>query len=220
MAPIDHDFNDESLLDLAMTHSSTGKAQNNERLEFLGDTVLDLIVAEALYHGHPEMNEGALTEFKAEVVSRKTLAEAARQLGLDEGVRVGSGMRGRALPRSVLANIYEAILGAIYLDAGLEASRDYVHKTLAEPLSRPHHQESPHNPKQELQQLCQKLWGSPPAYKTVRQHGQSHARAFLVVAEAGGETYPSAWGRTLKEAERWAAYEALLVLSGEEGASA
>ena len=216
MAPIDHDFTDGALLELAMTHASTGAARNNERLEFLGDAVLDMIVAEELYEDHPELTEGALTEFKAEVVSRRTLAEAARNLGLEEHVILGSGLRGRALPRSVLANLYEALLGAIYLDAGLEVSRAFVRRSLAEPLARPTHQEAPSNPKQELQQLTQRLWGEPPSYHAVDDRGRSHARAFLVEAVAGGRHFPSAWGRTLKEAERWAAHEALLLLGEED----
>ena len=212
MSPIDHDFAQQRWLELAMTHSSTGRRENNERLEFLGDTVLDLIVAEALYRAHPELNEGALTEFKAEVVSRKTLAEAAKRLGLDKHVILGAGLKSRALPRSVLANIYEALLGGIYLDAGLEAARRYVEKTLAEPLSQPHHLDAPVNPKQELQQFSQRVWNAPPTYRVLDEIGRSHARAFLVAATCSTEEFPAAWGRTVKEAERWAANEALLVL--------
>ncbi len=216
MPPIDHEFNDPHLLRLAMTHSSMGLAQSNERLEFLGDTVLDLIVAEALFRDHPEMDEGALTEFKAEAVSRKSLAEAAKRLGLDEHVRVGMGLRSRVLPRSVLANIYEALLGAIYLDGGLEVSRAYVEATLAKALHEPHLRSTPVNPKQELQQHCQKLWGTPPKYKVQEEIGRAHARAFLVTAVCEDREFPSAWGRTVKEAERWAAHEALLVLRDED----
>ncbi|MCL4134503.1 UNVERIFIED_CONTAM: hypothetical protein GTU68_059197 [Idotea baltica] len=189
-----------------------GVADNNERLEFLGDTVLDLVVAEALFRDHPELDEGALTEFKAEVVSRKSLAEAAKRLGLDKRVQVGPGLRSRVLPRSVLANIYEALLGAIYLDAGLEVSRAYVEETLAEALHQPHLRDTPENPKQELQQFCQRLWGTPPKYRIEEEIGRAHARAFLVVAVCEDREFPSAWGRTVKEAERWAAHEALLVL--------
>jgi ribonuclease-3 len=218
MAPFDHEFGDGTLLELALTHASTGAAENNERLEFLGDVVLDLIVAEYLYERHPELAEGALTEFKAEVVSRKTLAIAAREIEIERHVVLGSGLRGRALPRSVLANLYEAILGAIYLDAGLEASRQFVLRTLREPLASPTHQAAPSNPKQEFQQLVQRLWGTPPTYHVIEERGRSHARAFLVEADAGGQSFPGAWGRTLKEAERWAAYEALLVLEGDESA--
>jgi len=215
MKPLPHDFADPALLELALTHSSTGRARNNERLEFLGDAVLDLIVADVLYGDHPELSEGALTEFKAEIVSRRTLADAARALELDGHVTVGPGLKGRMLPRSVMANLYEALLGAIYLDAGMEPSRAFVPETLAGPLAQARQEVSPGNPKQELQQLAQRRWGEPPTYRVGEEWGRSHARAFLVVAQAGGNEYPAAWGRTVKEAERWAAYEALLVLEDE-----
>ncbi len=209
-------FRDRELLELALTHSSVGEGENNERLEFLGDAVLDLIVAEDLYHSLPDQPEGVLTEMKAWVVSRATLAEAARKLGVERHVRVGPGLRGRALPRSVLANLYEAILGAIYLDRGLEAAERFVERTLADPLGEVRAKRLAGNPKQELQQICQRRWGSPPDYVLLEEHGRSHARAYLVSAEAGRRRFPPAWGRTMKEAERWAAHEALLVLADEE----
>jgi ribonuclease-3 len=104
-------------------HASTGAEQDNERLEFLGDAVLDLVVAEDLFRFHADLPEGDLTELKAWVVSRRVLAEAALRLELDQAARLGSGLRQSALPRSVLANLYEAVLGAVYMDGGLEAAR-------------------------------------------------------------------------------------------------
>ncbi len=212
MALRPHQFQDETLRVLALTHSSTGRAKDNERLEFLGDTVLDLIVAEELYRRHPKLDEGALTEFKADIVSRRTLAEAARDLDLAAAVTLGAGLRGRALPRSVLANLYEAWLGAIYLDAGLEVARAFVLDSLSGPLAQAQDVKTPGNPKQELQQLAQRRFGDPPNYRVLEEFGRAHARAFLVAAEVDGRDYPSAWGRTVKEAERWAAHEALLLL--------
>ena len=209
--PTPFNFQDESLRELALTHSSTGLPRDNERLEFLGDTVLDLIVAEELYQRHPDLDEGQLTEFKADIVSRRTLADAAREASLADPVRFGAGLRGRALPRSVLANIYEAWLGAIYLDAGLDAAQAFVLATLAEPLAQAAVAQAPENPKQELQQIAQRELGEPPAYRVIDEFGRAHARAFMVSAEVGGRCFPPAWGRTLKEAERWAAHEALLI---------
>jgi ribonuclease III len=216
MAAIPHAFGDPALLDLALTHSSTGAARDNERLEFLGDAALDLIVADELFQRHGDLPEGDLTELKATVVSRRTLAEAARQLGLEEAAQVGPGLRRRALTRSVLANLYEAVLGAVYLDGGLEAARAFARRTLHEPLAHVHTRRSRANPKQTLQQLCQKRWGSVPEYALLESRGEAHARAFLVAAEFDGRRFPSAWGRTLKEAEGWAAHEALLELDAEE----
>jgi ribonuclease-3 len=213
MPSLPHEFRDPELLELALTHSSLGSSRDNERLEFLGDAALDLIVAEDLYRCHPNLAEGELTELKASVVSRKTLAEAASALDLGKTARLGQGLRERALPRSVLANLYEAVLGAVYLDGGLEAARAYVLATLAAPLHAVRSRDREANPKQQLQHLCQSRFSTLPAYVVLEDRGEAHAKAFLVAAEADGERYPSAWGRTRKEAESWAAHEALLVLS-------
>jgi ribonuclease-3 len=215
VSPLPHDFQDERLLELALTHASTGASEDNERLEFLGDAVLDLIVAEELYRVVPPLDEGAMTELKAWVVSRRVLAGVARALGLEERARVGAGMRDRALTSSMLANLYEAALGAVYLDAGLDAARAFARATLAGPLERVQELKSAPNEKQVLQRHSQVLTGEPPEYVVLRERGHAHAKAFLVAAEVGERRFPSAWGRTLKEAERWAAHEALLVLQEE-----
>lgn len=212
MPPFGHDFHDPTLYELALTHSSVEGAKDNERLEFLGDAALDLIVAEELYVRHPDLPEGALTELKAAVVSRKALAAAARRLDLESRARLGRGLGGRALSRAMLANLYEALLGAIYVDGGLDAARAFALASLDEELDDVRERHLAGVPKQRLQELCQKRWGTPPTYVVLEQRGKSHTRAFLVAAEADDEQFPSAWGRTVKEAESWAAQEALLVL--------
>jgi ribonuclease-3 len=216
MTPFGHDFRDPALYELALTHSSVEGTQDNERLEFLGDAALDLVVAEELYATHPDLSEGPLTELKAAVVSRKALAEAARRLALEDAARVGRGLGRRALSRAVLANLFEALLGAIYLDGGFAAARRFVLSSLADDLARVREDSLGGVPKQRLQELCQRRWGEPPIYVVLEQRGKSHARAFLVAAEADGEQFPSAWGRTVKEAESRAAEEALLVLEEDE----
>jgi ribonuclease III len=218
MADLPHDFRDGALLELALTHASAHGELDNERLEFLGDAALDLIVAEELFRAHGDLSEGPLTELKASVVSRRTLAQAAVRLDLGARAVVGPGMRGRALPISVLANLYEAVLGAVYLDGGYAAARVFALATLSEALARVHRRVPAANPKQALQQLAQARWGEVPAYEVLDERGSAHARAFLVAAGLQGRRFPSAWGRTLKEAERWAAHEALLVLA-DEGAA-
>lgn len=212
-----YEFRDPHWLELALTHASTAEERDNERLEFLGDAVLDLIIAEELFRRHPDLPEGDLTELKAWIVSRAVLAEAARELGLDDRIRVGQGLRHRALTRSVLANVYEAMLGAIYLDGGLEAAREWAVRTLEAPLASARHRQPSANPKQALQHLCQQETGSPPTYVLLDTRGHAHARAFLTAAVIEGRRFPSAWGRTRKEAERWAAHEALLVLEESTG---
>ena len=216
MPSLPHSFHEPDLLRLALTHASTGAEQDNERLEFLGDAVLDLVVAEDLFRVHADLPEGDLTELKAWVVSRRVLAETALKLELDQAARLGSGLRQSALPRSVLANLYEAVLGAVYLDAGLEAARAFALATLAEPLERVRERQGGPNPKQALQRIGQQRTGVPPSYELLDERGDPHAKAFLVAAVLGERRFPSAWGRTRKEAERWAAYEALLLLADEE----
>jgi ribonuclease-3 len=210
-----HDFRDPALLELALTHASTDVEHDNERLEFLGDAALDLVVAEELFHHRAEMPEGQMTELRSSVVSRKALAEAGRAIGLGESARVGGGMRGRTLPASVHANLYEAVLGAVYLDGGYDAARSFALATLGAPLERVRNLSRVPNPKQELQHFCQARWATLPAYDVLDQRGLAHARAFLVAATVDKVRYPSAWGRTRKEAERWAAHEALLLLNEE-----
>lgn len=217
MAPLDHPFRDRRLLELALTHASFSEGADNERLEFLGDAVLDLLVAEQLFEADPGATEGELTERKASVVSRLSLAEAARTLRLDKEAAVGPGLRRGVLPRSVMANLYEAVLGAIYLDDGLEAARRFVDDSLGGAIAGAARRTRGGEPKQRLQHHAQTRTGRPPGYVLLRERGRAHARAFLVAAEIDGEQFPGAWGRTRKEAERWAAHEALLVL-GERGA--
>lgn len=219
--PVDHDFADPGLLDLALTHASTGKARDNERMEFLGDAVLDVIIAEELYLRHPDLAEGGLTELKAHIVSRRTLAEAARRLGLENDAMLGRGLDHRTLSRSVMANLYEAVLGAIYLDSGLGSTRVFVRDSLGPELDRvgEHaHQRPAAAPKQLLQELCQREQGCIPRYELLDTRGEAHARAFLIAARLGARRFPSAWGRNRKEAESWAAVEALFELEEENPA--
>lgn len=227
MTDLPYAFRDRDLLVLALTHASTGPgngaaregaAGDNERLEFLGDAALDLVVAEELFRCVPRLSEGEMTERKAWVVSRATLARAARDLALEQRAHLGGGLERERLSRSVLANLYEAVLGAVYLDGGLEAARTFVRASLGEELTRATTGGSRRTSKQALQEYCQGRWGAPPEYELLERRGSAHARAFLVAARTPETTFPSAWGRTRKEAESWAAYEALLVLEDERGA--
>lgn len=217
--PLDsfHTFNDASLAELALTHASAAIGdgegrRDNERMEFLGDTVLDLLIAESLFGDRARYSEGALTEMKAQVVSRKALAGAAVRMNLPTHARIGRGLNRKALSRSVLANLYEAVVGAIYLDGGLSPAREFVLDTLGPELAAARERGGEALPKQAFQEYCQQEFSGPPSYKLLSTRGDANSRAFLVAANAGGEVFPSAWGRTVKEAEHWAAYEALLHL--------
>ena len=158
-----------------------------------------------------------MTEMKSAVVSRRSLAEAAARLDLHQRARLGQGLKAETLPRSVLANLYEAVLGAVYLDAGLEAARHFALETLHTELESAREAPRAHNPKQTLQIYVQREHGAPPKYVLLEDRGKSHSRAFLVAAEFGGRRYDPAWGRSLKEAEQWAAHEALLALGASPG---
>ncbi len=217
MLELGYDFREPARLAQALTHASCDGALDNERLEFLGDAVLDLVVAEALHEREPRLDEGRMTQLKADVVARKTLAEPARRLGLAEHARLGPGLRGRAQSQAVLANLYEAVVGAIHLDGGFEAARRFVHATLADEIERALTDSAQDNPKQRFQELCQGRFACLPNYELIETRGAAHVRSFLVVASVDERRFAAAWGRTLKEAESWAAYEALLEL--EQGAT-
>ncbi|QDU86219.1 Ribonuclease 3 [Planctomycetes bacterium Pla163] len=216
MESLGHLFTDRALLDLALTHASVDGAEPNERLEFLGDAVLDLIVAEWLYVEHPEKREGDMTKAKGWIVSRKTLADAARDMGLWEAAKKGRGLEGTTPSRAVLANLYEAFLGAIYLDGGLEPAKKFALMTLSTYLVRGTRQADEASPKQALQEHVQARGEDPPRYELLEERSHLHVRAFRMAARVGGQTYPAAWGRTRKEAEGWAAHEALLVLRSQK----
>lgn len=212
-----YEFRDPALLAQALTHASVGGESDNERLEFLGDAALNLATTELLFAREPALSEGTMTEIKAAVVSRRALAESARELGLDAAAALGKGLQGRALPVSVLANLYEAVLGAIYVDGGFEPARAFVQRTLARTIADAERELASANPKQRLQHLAQARWATLPDYELLETRGEAHARAFLVRAKLGERAFPSAWGRTRKEAERWAAHEALLALADGSG---
>jgi ribonuclease-3 len=126
-----HQFDNQGLLVQALTHASVAdsRLQSNERLEFLGDAVLGIVVCDYLYERYGDLLEGELTKIKSSVVSRRTCAEIAENLGLDELLRLGKGLADRhALPKSVLAAVYESLIGALYIDGGLAAAREFILK--------------------------------------------------------------------------------------------
>lgn len=216
------EFRDAGLLELALTHASTGATASNERLEFLGDAALGLIIAQYLYENCPQLDEGELTERKARLVARVTLARAARAAQLEQHARLGKGMlgkgmQGQALPVSVQANLYEAVLGALLLDSGLEAARAFVLRTLEEDLRIELGDGQEVHPKQALQHWAQARGQGLPEYELLEERGEAHAKAFLMRVNLGGVSFPGAWGRNRREAESHAAREALLVLrSGDQ----
>lgn len=210
-------FHDPELLRRALTHASTGEGVDghNERLEFLGDAVLTLIITEYLFREHPSMNEGEMTEFKGAIVSGAELSFVGMRLGLEKWIRVGRGLSNeRSIPRSIFANTYEAIVGALYLDSGFEACRRFALQSLREQIQRALH--GGRNYKMLLQTFGQKNFNKVPSYTVIGRGGPAFARSFQVAASLQGVTYPPAWGKTIKEAEQWAAREALLAMEMEK----
>ena len=186
-------------------------AESNERLEFLGDTVLGQIVAEHLYQNFPEWSEGQLTKLKAAVVSEVTLDEAARRIGLGEFLVMAkgeehSGGRERA---SLLSDALEAVIGATYLDRGLRAARTLVVKLLGEAMWELEQDEQRGDFKTMLQELTQERHKQPPVYRVVGEEGPDHDKTFVVEARFGRRLLGQGTGKSKKEAEQMAAKEAL-----------
>jgi ribonuclease-3 len=209
---LQYTFQNEDLLKESLTHSSIAdnRLNSNERMEFLGDAVLDLIVCEALYRKFPEYLEGQLTKVKSAVVSRRTCAEVSNETGLTDLLIIGKGISSRdAMPTSLAAAVYESIVAAIYMDGGFEPVKQYVLRTMTpkiDLISSNDHQE---NYKAVLQQHAQKILGAPPVYELLDEKGPDHSKCFEIGVVVEGRRFSSAWGPNKKMAEQKAALLAL-----------
>jgi len=212
---LDYRFSDPSILKEALAHSSQAKNRllSNERLEFLGDSVLALVVCQTLFTQFPDYLEGDLTKIKSRLVSRKTCSKLANSLGLSEFVRVGKGMgRSRAMSGSIAAGTFEAIIAAIYLDGGFEAAAEFLLKLLGPIIEKTDAQQHQENFKSMLQQHSQQELNTTPFYELLDEKGPDHNKCFETAAVIRNKRFPSAWGITKKEAEQKAAYNALVEL--------
>jgi ribonuclease III len=211
-------FKDRGLLEHALTHKSraaedaSGGVIDNESLEFLGDAVLGLIVADTLFHRFPDYSEGQKSKIKASVVSTQSLARHAERLGLGDHLILGRGEEktGGRFKAALLADAYEALIAAIYLDGGIDAARAFLARELDEAISageQPdfHGQDF----KSALQERLQSLGRALPEYRVVNEEGPDHRKVFHVDVMVGGETLATANGRAKKEAEQEAARLAL-----------
>jgi ribonuclease-3 len=211
-------FRDRRLLEAALTHASGAdhRLASNERLEFLGDAVLGLVVCRRLFEDYPANLEGELTRVKSIVVSRATCAEASEALGLEEFLILGKGMTtSPKVPKSVLSDVFEALIAAIYLDAGLEAAQYFIETHLGEKIEQAASGEAGGNFKSQLQQLAQREHGVTPTYHVLDEKGPDHSKCFKICARLGHREFPPAWGRSKKESEQSAANNALLALREE-----
>lgn len=207
MNALGYQFKDPSLLKQALTHPSMSK-QDNQRLEFLGDAVLQYIMSDMLYASHPDSQEGSLTHLRALLVCEAALSQVARSLHVGEALLMDRGEEltgGRDKP-SVLCDAMEAILAAVYLDGGMEAARCIVKTFWPKP-------EEVHRPMQDsksaLQEFLQKDGGNAPTYAILAQEGPPHDRTFQAAVYRNGVELGRGKGRTKKQAEQAAAIDAL-----------
>ena len=205
-------FGDPALLEIALTHSSIASTRllSNERLEFLGDAVLGLVICEKLFRDEQEFMEGPLTKAKSVVVSRRTCAVAAEETGLCELLNTGKGFDAPELPQSLSAGLLESVIGAIYLDGGLAPAADFILRVMDKHLQSVIANEHTPNYKSLLQQHAQREWGGTPTYELLDEKGPDHAKAFEISVLCKGRRYPSAWGASKKQAEQLAARAALI----------
>lgn len=208
------EFRDRGLLVEALTHASCKDATHpsNERLEFLGDAVLGLVVAHFLFSAFPEHEEGPLTRVRSTVVSAKSLARLAIRLGLDRALRCGRGLKREELPPSVLAGAVEAVLGAVFLDGGLEAVRPIVLWGLEEALEDELAVRAESNWKSILQELTQQAERVTPTYSVVSEAGPDHLKEFVIAVLVDGAERGRGTGASKKAAEQAAAQAALLAM--------
>ncbi len=212
-------FHDLGLLATALTHSSIAgsRLQSNERLEFLGDAILGMVVCEELYRRFPRWMEGDLTKVKSVVVSRKICAEIADEAGLTGLLILGNGIDAeQTLPISLRAAVFEAIIGAIHLDGGFDAAKRFILDVIDEDVERCIAAENREDFKSLLQQQAQRLVSATPRYEALDEQGPDHSKCFEVCVVIDHRRFPSAWGSSKKEAEQEAARRALEALSCDD----
>lgn len=209
-------FKDPGLLRLALTHPSVAHeqgavVQHNQRLEFLGDAVLQLVLTRVLYERFPDFGEGPLTKARAQLVNRRALAEHGRRLGLGEFLVLSRGEelnRGRERP-STLADAFEALLGAIFLDSGYDEAEKFIQAQFNQIFSELEAIPNLDNPKGELQEILQSKSPEPPQYQLLSVRGPDHDRIFECAVFYRGEELGRGTGKSKKEAESLAALNAL-----------
>jgi len=211
---IGHEFRDASLLRLALTHASYSAEHpnepSNERLEFLGDAVIGLVLADEMYARHADFDEGVLTDLRKSVVNAQTLSVAARRLGLGKFVRLGRGesTSGGSDKTSILANALEAVIGAVYRDAGIAVAFELSLRLLAPEIAAAVPGLRDLDPKTQLQELSADLGLGAPTY-VLEDEGPDHDKTFFAQVRIGGRRRGSGSGRTKKAAEQLAAAQAI-----------
>ena len=210
---IKYTFKNNDLLKKALTHRSSvrDKAQSNERLEFLGDAVLELVVTEFLINNYKTIDEGKLSKIRAASVNTKALASIAKKLELFNYIIVGKSERkeGIIYNESILEDTFEAIVGAIYLDGGLEKAKRFIEYYLADTIKTIVEKGIIFDYKTYLQELTQRVFGSLPVYEIIKEEGQEHNKTFYCDVYVNDIKYGFGIGKSKKEAEKKAAKEAV-----------
>ncbi|MDB5307913.1 MAG: rnc [Gemmataceae bacterium] len=215
---IGYQFRRPELLRAALTHTSGAntRAASNERLEFLGDSVLGLVTCEQLFLRFPDYQEGDLTKVKSVVVSRKTCARFSQDLGLGGFLFLGKGVSTYGeIPPNMLADVFESLVAAIFVDGGWDEAKTFVLRFIEPEVERVAQDAIAANSKSQLQQVVQRLYGGTPRYYLLDEQGPDHDKCFKVAADVDGHRFPPAWGRNKKEAELKAALNALAEINGE-----
>lgn len=220
---IGYTFKDAAFLRLALTHPSVAheqgmSLQHNQRLEFLGDAVLQLVMTRELYDKFPDSGEGPLTKARAKLVNRRALAVHGRDLGIGEFLILSRGEQlhgGRERP-SALADTFEAVVGAIFLDGGFDAARDFILRQFQQAVGDLNALPVIDNPKGELQELLQTSSNEPPDYRVVSSSGPDHDRLFECTVHHHGVELAHGWGKSKKAAESEAALAALKSLRASQ----
>lgn len=218
---IGYHFENRNLLRQALTHSSYAnekhmhKLSDNERLEFLGDAVLEIISSEYLFENYPNLPEGDLTKLRASIVCEPTLALCTKEIDLGKYLYLGKGedMTGGRGRKSILSDAMEAVIGAIYLDGGFASAKEFILKFI---LTDIEHKQLFYDSKTILQEMVQALHQEELGYRLIKEEGPDHNKLFVVEALMGERVIGQGEGRTKKAAEQEAAYHGILELKKEE----
>ncbi|GIW94992.1 MAG: ribonuclease 3 [Pirellulaceae bacterium] len=222
-AVLGYRFRDRSILERALVHASVAECRlrSNQRLEFLGDAVLGLVISDYLFHRYPRFLEGEMTHVKSIVVSRASCARVSERLRIYQFLRRAKNVgKSLAWSESMIADAWESLLGAIYLDGGLEAARQCILRHMRDEIQAAVDGLADKNYKSLLQNLAQRRYSAVPVYELIGQRGPDHDKSFQVVAKLGRRRFEPAWGKTKKEAEQGAAKNALEALLQDQDTAA
>lgn len=214
---ISYEFKNKNLLTQALCHSSYANEnrktniKNNERLEFLGDAILELVISDYIFNSYPEMPEGELTKFRASIVCETTLAKEAISLKIGDYIMLGKGEKstGGSTRESILADAFEALIGAIYLDNGIDCVKQYILKIMKPVIFKLQESFKTMDYKTYLQEIIQKKDKETVKYEIIKEQGPDHSKEFIAVATHNGKNLGKGLGKTKKEAEQNAALDAL-----------